>query len=1054
MNFIHDGFVLVHGDDRVFAKLLDVEETTATIEYFHSVAERATEQVDLADLSRVELPPETRVFIEISPGHWRVGRVRSHLSEFGSANRYEVRFPNQDNQDLSEIDLYVRCLDVYADPSETLAAGCSETQAVADRRRKALKTIRMLRSACEGLTGPYSSAIELMPHQMSSVRKVLQDTLVRYLLADEVGLGKTIEAGCIIRQMLLDRPDLETLVLVPDSLLSQWREELEKRFYISPRDQNVRILGYGASLEIQQAPDLLVVDEAHRVIATNPDEEDQLGNHIQSLAHKSESLLLLSATPALGDEARLFGLLHLLDPSAYPIGDLDGFRRKVQSRQEIGRLLMTIQPGGTAFVVRAQAKSAMEMFPDDTYVTSIANDLLGAGEDVEKRDRSTVLLRDHIARTYRIHDRLIRSRRADAEGWAMRPRSEPWPNLSHVRIVPNQTSWSTDLSNALEEWRVVAASFATESDAQLFRRWRDLVSISFLGRESIARYVDSLEPIFEGEKEYLDALKTVATSDFEREVRIKTLCAEVKAWRAGQGNSLSQKTPKIACFVSDEDEAATIYTEFRQCFGPYDVLNLSETSDPLERERKISSFRDDAQCWILVGSRHDEEGLNLQFMSAIFHLDLPADVGRLEQRIGRLDRFGRTLPKLEHRIYLPDDDEEAPWYAWINVLFNGFRIFNGSVSDIQFQLETLDRLIWSRFLSEGSGCAEELAEQVAAAIDEEREKLNEQHALDQIANLSDDAVSFIDRMEEAEEDETQLNKAVLNWMNGVLHIDQDPQNPERNQTHRVFIYKPLLPIIPWERVLSSSVDRPLTWRRNLSQTSKEIPILLRPGCDLLDALERISNWDDRGTAYATWRVDPQASDIWVGFRWVWVVGPDLSDGTAVWRTKKRPDLHRRAEAYLPIVTLDFWTDTSGDTVADNELVERLNQPYVKRPNHVGVYDINLGSRPDALSEIMDPTVLRDTIRDLRLRAEEHVWQHDDVADALERAKEKLYRDDSLIRHSLERRQAYLQREFEQIYEGVEDAIADLDSLKRAIENPRLRLDECGLLVVSPEPPDA
>jgi ATP-dependent helicase HepA len=1054
VSLIENGIVLVHDDDRVFAKLIGIQDSTATIDFFHSPAERTTETVDVGSISRLELQRETRVFIETSPGHWRVGRVMSHLNEDNTATLYEVRFPNGNDQDVRETELFVRCLDVYADPANTLATGCSETQAVADRRREALKTIRDLRSACEGLTGPYSSAIELMPHQMSTVRKVLQDSLVRYLLADEVGLGKTIEAGCIIRQMLLDRPDIQVVVLVPDKLISQWRQELKTRFYIDLDAGNVSVMGYDVSEKVRDAPDLLVIDEAHRVIAISPDREKSIENRIEALAHKAESLLLLSATPALGDEARLFGLLHLLDPSAYPKGDLEGFRRKVQSRQEIGRLLMTMQPGGTAFVVKSQAKTAIDMFPEDSYVNSTAQEVLDAGDDEEKRDRATIMLKDHIARTYRIHDRLLRSRRTDAEGWAMRPRAESWPMLSHVRIVSDNTSWSADLAAALESWRVAAATVASEDDSGIFHRWRDLVSISFFSRETIARHLDAMIPVFDGEEEYLSALKSVAASDFDRETRLTTLCEELKTWRAEQSNSSTRKTPKIACFISDEEDAAATYAELRKYYGYYDILNLSDASDELEREQKIADFTNDPQSWILIGDRDAEEGLNLQFVNAIVHLDLPVDVGRLEQRIGRLDRFGRKLPKLEHRIFLPDVDEDAPWYAWMDVVMNGFRIFNGSVSDIQFQLEELNDLIWSRFLFEGSGCAETLSEQVAGIIEIERKKLDEQHALDQIANVHDDAVPFIDRMEDAEEDESRLNKTVLQWTDSVLHINQSSRHPERDETHRYYWDNPLLPRIPWQRVIKSSIDQPSTWRRTLAQTSSINPVLLRPGCSFFNALERISNWDDRGTAYATWRVDPGIEETWVGFRWVWVLSPNLSFDTAVWKTQKRPDLRRRAESFLPILTIDLWTDSHGEPVNDDALLARLNRPYVKKPNNAGIYDINLGSRPDALAEIFDPVVLRDSLNELRGKAVEDAWKREEVVEALANACAKFDRDDALIRRSLERRQAYLEREFGQLYEGVADALSDLDTLREAIEKPQLRLDECGMMVLSPEAPNA
>src|SRR5690606_944793 len=105
------------------------------------------------------------------------------------------RFPNGSTADISELDLYVRPWDAPEDPAEVLACGGAESQYLHDRRRAAIEPLRDLRSACQGLTALASAGVDLVPHQVAAVRRVLTDPVQRYLLADEVGLGKTIEAG-------------------------------------------------------------------------------------------------------------------------------------------------------------------------------------------------------------------------------------------------------------------------------------------------------------------------------------------------------------------------------------------------------------------------------------------------------------------------------------------------------------------------------------------------------------------------------------------------------------------------------------------------------------------------------------------------------------------------------------------------------------------------------------------------------------------------------------------------------------------------------------------
>ncbi len=86
-----------------------------------------------------------------------------------------------------------------------------------------------LRGAAQGMTALVSAGIDLAPHQVAAVRRVLTDPVQRYLLADEVGLGKTIEAGLIVRQHLIDDPATRVLIAVPDHLCGQWRSELETK---------------------------------------------------------------------------------------------------------------------------------------------------------------------------------------------------------------------------------------------------------------------------------------------------------------------------------------------------------------------------------------------------------------------------------------------------------------------------------------------------------------------------------------------------------------------------------------------------------------------------------------------------------------------------------------------------------------------------------------------------------------------------------------------------------------------------------------------------------
>ena len=134
-------------------------------------------------------------------------------------------------------------------------------------------------------------------HQLDVLSRVTGDPVMRFLLADEVGLGKTIEAGLVMRQLLLDDPHASIVVLVPRVLVSQWINELVDRLALDRYMARVLVAPYEAIAEVMtRQPDLLVIDEAHRMAELARRNED-LERRLTQAAHNTPGLLLLTATP-------------------------------------------------------------------------------------------------------------------------------------------------------------------------------------------------------------------------------------------------------------------------------------------------------------------------------------------------------------------------------------------------------------------------------------------------------------------------------------------------------------------------------------------------------------------------------------------------------------------------------------------------------------------------------------------------------------------------------------------------------------------------------------
>ena len=213
-------------------KVVAVKGKKATIEYFDSPAQakRHTESVEVDSIRGVVLDEQYRVhYLDPETGLWHPGRALVSIGD-----RYLVAFPNGRKEEIPTKNLFVRWDQPIADPTGHLAARVNETPFFHEARASFVRALIEQRAVCAGMAGLFSSVIDLENHQIEVARRVLQDPIQRYLLADEVGLGKTIEAGILIRQYVLDLPrEHRVLILVPPHLVAQWQDEL--RFGLPPR---------------------------------------------------------------------------------------------------------------------------------------------------------------------------------------------------------------------------------------------------------------------------------------------------------------------------------------------------------------------------------------------------------------------------------------------------------------------------------------------------------------------------------------------------------------------------------------------------------------------------------------------------------------------------------------------------------------------------------------------------------------------------------------------------------------------------------------------------
>ena len=1038
-------------DHKGIGKLEAAADGRCTISVFHSIQRSQTIEIPASEIERAFLSPQTRAYVQ-DGDRMRVGRVTNYLQADNGLVTYEVRFPNGKERDVSELNLFVRPWNAPENPAEILAAGGAESQYLHDRRQPAVAALLGLRGASQGLTALLSAGVEFVPHQVAAVRRVLTDPIQRYLLADEVGLGKTIEAGLIIRQHLIDNPDTRVLIATPPHLCEQWRNELDKKLRLDQFDDPFECVAHADLAHHRNTPDLLVVDEAHHLVGIEDGPLAPAARQLAVLAAASPMLLLLSATPPFGEERRFLALLNLLDPDTHGLDSAEGFKTKLEQRRDIGRLLLSLDPESPGLVLRRRAEEIQSLFVDDAFVLRMAPLLIEAS-----RSGSDALaplcsaLKTHIADTYRIHQRLIRSRRADAKGWEFMPRGplgDGEPDLAHVRLEADPAEQLPALIGALEDWRYAAVEQAGQDDHLLMvyaRHYVRLLEALGSGRDAFLAALREIAAIGNETHDIIMALQEIV-EEFSDVDRLDTMAESArrlfKTLRSGG------PCPKVVAF----GDSSSLAQSFGDALGDLGDLGDDVEVDLLldgsaeQQFDAVESFSRPNSSAILVTDRSGEEGLNLATADAIIHLDLPYSAARLEQRIGRLDRFGRRQSIIRHRILLPSDEDESPWAAWFAFLSEGLLIFNRSISDVQFLLADIEAEAFLTLFRDGPDALRASAPAVRTRIAAERKSQDEQYALDRIALADEPVETYIEALEDAEADEAGVARDVDHWLVDALQFKKRPYAwPQEDPFKLGTTNGTLVPKTPWLAEFEVDDTAPLTWRRRIASHSPEAT-LLRPGTPFVDMVDRFTRWDDRGTAFITWRVARAwQDDPWIGFRLCFVIEPNIVLSDLLAPTLSERATIRRAQRYLPLRYHMDHVDTHGAVVRDPVLLEALSQPY-RSFDHKG-NDINLSSRPRILEQIINAEAFQACCRTVRDVARQSLRAAPEMAEMIDTAS-------TLLAADIERRHNRLAHRHSS---GDALALADLEMLEAlapAITEPAIRLDAMGCFIVASHPPQS
>jgi ATP-dependent helicase HepA len=525
-------------------------------------------------------------------------------------------------------------------PAERLFGGQIDSGKWFELRYQTLKHInRLAHSELRGLTGCRTS---LIPHQLYIAHEVANRYAPRVLLADEVGLGKTIEAGMIIHQQVLTGRAQRIIIVVPETLVHQWLVEMMRRFnlFFSIFDEerclaieeagnldnpfqseqlilcNLEFLTHNPKRQEQAMAgewDLLVVDEAHH-LRWSPGHASREYQVIEMLAAETSGVLLLTATPEqLGKESH-FARLRLLDPDRFH--SFEAFIKEEASYSPFANAVEELLESDT---LSSESKAIITDTFGETDNKALLDHCSDSSLSQQERDNARAELVEHLLDRHGTGRILFRNTRSSIKAFPGR-QVIPYP-------LPLPDTYTDCIRNISIDQINPREYLCPES----------LYQHSCFGQAAFQRHWTKFDP------------------------RVDWLIDKLKTLRPG----------KVLVIAAYANTALDLAEALRVKEGIHAAV-FHEGLSIIERDRAAAFFADqDYGSQVMVCSEIGSEGRNFQFSHHLVLFDLPLNPDLLEQRIGRLDRIGQTKDIQIHVPYFQHSAMET-MFRWYHEALSAF----------------------------------------------------------------------------------------------------------------------------------------------------------------------------------------------------------------------------------------------------------------------------------------------------------------------------------------------------------------------------------------------
>ena len=555
--------------------------------------------------------------------------------------------------------------------------------------RRNLTFIQLSGKLANVVYGMDATNTEYLPYQYKPVLTFLESPSNGILIADEVGLGKTIEAGLIWTE-LRARYDARRLVIVcPAMLRDKWDFELRSKFGIDPVQLNATELanelrknkndtqdnkGFICSIqgirpptdwrdgkhtngrirlanrleqltESEPAIDLLIVDEAHYM--RNPDTRSAaLGRMLREV---SENVVLLSATPINNREEDLYQLLRLVDPDSF--NDRDQFPQVLSANEPLLRArnrVLDPQSNGEEIINDIRTAMRHPLLTDNRQLQGLARERFD--HDFLKEPANRVGIANRIDRINLLRHTINRTRKKEVEEWQVVRE----PRAHFVPLDPDgpEADFYEKVTRSIRRYAVahgIGDGFLLSTPQRQMSSCMYAAAKSWLDKSSLKDVhslvyedsgVDETNPDKVGPLIDHIAREVLPGFNFER---LKDEDSKFAAFDHVLRNFL-KVNPSEKVIVFSYFKATLRYLEWRlsDLKVPVQVLHGSVREN---KQEAINRFRD-GHTRVLLTSEVSSEGVDLQFCSFIFNYDLPWNPMKIEQRIGRVDRIGQNADKV------------------------------------------------------------------------------------------------------------------------------------------------------------------------------------------------------------------------------------------------------------------------------------------------------------------------------------------------------------------------------------------------------------------------